>query len=135
MYHNDWILKRYSNTIRKINSLTTIRKLVCLDKSVDLTPRQWNAIETLLFTINKDLLFKLKSALLLGDLNDQRVVKGISNKIADTEMKLDRAIRIFDTYLDMITQRRARFLGMMLGGCDVFAAAAIRQKHPVLQVS
>lgn len=135
MYESPWILKRYSTTIRKINSLTKIRKLVCLHKSVDLTPRQWNAIETLLFTINKDLSYKLKSALPLRDLNDQRVVKEISNRIAETEMRLDRAIKIFDTYLDLITQRQAIFLGTMLGGCDVFATSAMKQKHPILQAS
>ena len=134
MYYYDEILKRYTNTHRKINSLTFIRQIVSLSNGVDLTPRQWSSIETLLFTIKKDLLFYLRSAPVLKNLNDPSSVKKINNIIAKTEVKLDRALKIFDTYLDLITQRQSSVLGQMLGGCDVLAATAIKQKHSALQI-
>jgi hypothetical protein len=127
------ILKRYLNINRKIRSLTAIRQLVTIEKSMDLTLKQWNSVETLLFTIKKDLSLKLKTAIKLKDFNDFASQKQMSNIIAETEMKLDKAIKIFDTYVDIITQRQSKVLGKMLGGCDVFAASAMRQKHPFLQ--
>jgi hypothetical protein len=135
MYQNDWILKRYWHAYRKINSLSTIRRLVSLDKSVDLTSRQWNAVEILFFGIKKDLSIKLKPAVTFRNLNDPKSIKRISNIIAETEMKLHRAIQIFDLHLDLITQRQSKILGRMLGGCDVFASSAIKQKHPVLKIT
>jgi hypothetical protein len=133
MYPHSDILKRYLNTYRKINSLTTIRNILSLDKSTDLTSKQWNSIETLLFAIKKDLSLSLKSTLKLN-LNDPKSIKKFNNIVVGTEMRLNRAVKIFDTYLDIISQRQSRFLGRMLGGCDVFASAAIRQKHPILHL-
>lgn len=134
MYHYDEILKRYSNTYRKVNSLTSIRDIVSLNKYVDLTPRQWSSIETLLFSVKKDLLFNLRSVLHLKNLNSLTSAKKMNTIIAETELKLDKALKIFDTYLDIITQRQSSVLGQMLGGCDVLAAAAIKQKHQALQI-
>lgn len=130
---NKDIIKRIQNTDRKIRSLTYIRRLVTLDPSIDLTSKQWDSVETLLFTIKKDLSFKLGTAITLKNFSDPRSIKKMNNIVAETEMKLDKAIKLFDTYLDLITQRQSKILGSMLGGCDVFAVSAMKQNHPILQ--
>ena len=135
MYQNDWILKRYWHVYRKINSLSTIRQLVSLDKSIDLTSRQWNSVETLFFAIKKDLFLKLKPAITFKNLNDPKSIKRISDIIAENETKLHTAIQIFDLHFNIFTQRQSKILGRMLGGCDVFALYAIKQNHPVLKIT
>ena len=78
-------------------------------------------------------MISLRSAVELKNLNDPSRSKRMNNIIANTEMKLDRGLKTFDTYLDLTTQRQSTILGEMLGGCDVLAATAIRQKHPALK--
>lgn len=133
MLQNNEVLKRYWNVHRKLRSLTAIRQLVTLDKSVDLTAKQWNSVETLLFTIKKDLSLNLQTAIQFKNFNDPISLKQMNNIIGETEMRLDKAIKIFDTYIDIITQRQSKILGKLLGGCDVFATSAMRQKHSLLQ--
>jgi hypothetical protein len=129
------LIKRYSSIERKINSLTSIRLLVALKVDTDLTPRQWNCIETLLFQVKKDLLSQIKPILTVRPINDSSSNTYINSILADAELRLNTGVKLFDTYLDLATQRNSIVLGAMLGGCDVFAADAIKQKHPILQLS
>ena len=48
-------------------------------------------------------------------------------------MDLAKGFAFFDTYMDVLTQRRSSKLGATLGGCDVLADDAMRRKHPALQ--
>jgi hypothetical protein len=45
---------------------------------------------------------------------------------------MSRAYTFFDTYMDVLTQRRSGELGPVLAGCDVLAYQAMRREHPTL---
>jgi hypothetical protein len=50
------------------------------------------------------------------------------------EFDLGRAFVFFDTYMDVLTQRRPAELGAVLSGCDVLAREAMTRNHPALSL-
>jgi hypothetical protein len=54
--------------------------------------------------------------------------------LGQLELDLSTAFSLFDTYVDILTQRHAPELGTVLAGCDVLASDALERDHPALRI-
>jgi hypothetical protein len=109
---------------------------VDLSEKENITNKQWSVLESKLFSIQEPLLARLKAA--------ERKYMTVSNFVSsfynmnivlgEIELELSKAIIFFDTYLDILSQRRLPLLGRMLGGCDVIARDALNKYHPALAI-
>lgn len=112
-----------------------LRRLVDLGPEQDITARQWAVLEPKLGAISVQLAERVKRA--AGDLGPRAAEAGARRTLNDAlgrvELDLARAYAFFDTYMDVLTQRRTPLLGGVLAGCDVLAFEAMRRDHPALQ--
>lgn len=112
--------KRRALALRKrIESLTGLRELVGLNIATDLTADEWASVNAPLATLRDRLLAKLPEAS-----NDARAANA---RLGDLELEAARAFSLFDTFMDILTQRHSPALGPLLRGCDVLAAEALRR--------
>lgn len=114
----------------RIDGLARLRELVGLPAARDLPRTQWALIEAQLDGARSRLLArvaKVEAALARGGARPDLV-----DELGGIELALTRAYTLFDTYMDVLTQRLAPELGGLLAGCDAIAADAIRRPHPEL---
>lgn len=57
-----------------------------------------------------------------------------NNILGEIDLDLSTAIIAFDTYLDVLSQRKIPALGRILSGCDVIARDALNKDHPALSI-
>jgi hypothetical protein len=115
----------------RIDGLARLRKLVGLPASRDIPREQWALIEAQLDGARRRLLARVaetETALALGRADRHELV----DELGGIELALTRAYTLFDTYMDVLTQRLAPDLGSLLAGCDTIAADAMRRPHPTL---
>jgi hypothetical protein len=116
--------KRRALALRKrIASLTGLRELVGLGAAVDLTADEWASVNAPLATLRDRLLAKLPA----GGERDSHA------RLGDLELEAARAFGLFDTFMDILTQRHSPALGPLLRGCDVLATDALRRDVPALE--
>jgi hypothetical protein len=118
----------------RIRGLTTLRRLVDLPAGLDVTPRQWAILEPQLSAAAAQLTSRLKTATnqLLPRVHNAGARVRLNAALGRIELDLAKGFAFFDTYMDVLTQRRATELGAVLGGCDVLAYDAMRRPHPSL---
>jgi hypothetical protein len=75
---------------------------------------------------------KSATALLIPKADEVKARQRLNAALGRVEIDLARAFTFFDTYMDVLTQRRAGELGSVLAGCDVLAHEAMRRDHPAL---
>jgi hypothetical protein len=109
---------------RRIESLTDLRELVGLSAATDLTADEWASVNAPLATLRDRLLAKLP-----GQPDDGRAGNA---QLGDLELEASKAFGLFDTFMDILTQRHSPALGPLLRGCDVLAADALRRDVPGL---
>ena len=126
--------KRADSLLFRIKGLTSLRQLVNLSREQDITPRQWSILELQLNAASAQLVARTKAATdrLLPQAADPRVRRRLNAALGRIEMDMSRAFTFFDTYMDVLTQRRSTELGPVLTGCDVLAYQAMRRDHPTL---
>ena len=128
--------RRLESTKRRIRILSSLRRLVGLSEKENITDKQWSVLESKLFSVQEPLLTRIKTA----ERKYVTVSKFASTSynmnivLGEIELDLSKAIIFFDTYLDILSQRRLPLLGRMLGGCDVIAWDALNKNHPALAI-
>jgi len=100
----------------------------------DITERQWSVLEMQLNAASARLITRTKAATdsLLPQAADTMARRKLNAALGQIELDMSRAYTFFDTYMDVLTQRRSGALGSMLAGCDVLAHQAMRREHPTL---
>ncbi len=102
----------------------------------DLTSSQWFAIERELRVLSHG----LEQELLETAKRDEPILSPTERRhldavLGDLELRTARAYGFFDTFMDVLTQRLAPQLGLLLKGCDVLARDALGVAHPALRLS
>jgi hypothetical protein len=110
---------------RRIESLTSLRQLVGLSAASDLSPEEWTSVNTPLATLRDRLLAKLPVS--------ADGPRKFHARLGDLELEAARAFGLFDTFMDILTQRHSPALGPLLRGCDVLAAEALLRDAPGLR--
>lgn len=128
--------QRIDSVRARLGVLPNLRKLVDLHPAHDITPRQWAAIEPELATIA----LRLKRR--LNALARDRLARSgtgaaheLNAAIGAIELQMAKAFVLFDTYMDVLTQRHVPELGRLLAGCDVLAWHGLNKDHPALQIA
>src|SRR5688500_11559849 len=113
--------RRAFSLAQRIRILSSLRKVVDLDKRVDLNEHQWSLIQSPLIARESRLLSKLNIAkrAYLPYISEPAAARRLNAKLGEITLDLNRSLVIFDTFLDILTQRHPTQLGMMLAGCDV----------------
>ena len=126
--------RRAASLRMRLESLSSLRKTVALPAAHDIRERQWFAIESELKAVEIRLSRRLKRVAKeyfpqLSDKNSARILNSLFGEI---ELEMARSFTVFDTYMDVLTQRNTPELGALLAGCDALALDAIRKDHPAL---
>jgi len=120
-----YLQRRAAALRRRIESLTSIRHLVGLGTATDLSSDEWASVNAPLATLRDRLLAKLPTA--------DGGPRKFHARLGDLELEAARAFGLFDTFMDILTQRHSPELGPLLRGCDVLAAEALRRDAPGLR--
>jgi hypothetical protein len=126
--------RRADSLLYRISGLAALRRLVNLSREQDITDRQWSVLEMQLNAASAQLTGRTKAAtdLLLPRAVDASARRKLNAMLGQVELDMSRAYTFFDTYMDVLTQRRSGELGPVLAGCDVLAHQAMRRNHPTL---
>ena len=130
-------LQRRIEAIRlKIDSLLSLRKVVALSPSHDITNRQWSVLESQLSSVHAKMMSRLKhgARTFLPHVQNPRAARQLHAMLGKIELDMSKAFTFFDTYMDVLTQRHTPELGPILGGCDVMAWDSIKKRHPALSL-
>jgi hypothetical protein len=130
-------LQRHVESLRfRIESFSTLRKLINLSPEHDLTNRQWSVIESQLKVVEARLLARLKAGgrAYLPQSHSLKTARTLNSLLGVIELEMSKAFNFFDTYMDVLTQRHTPQLGQLLAGCDVLAWDAINKNHPALTI-
>jgi hypothetical protein len=128
-------LQRRIEALReRVGMLSTLRRLVDLPAGHDLTDAQWARIESGLGGAQGSLAARLGAAdrAYLPRADGATAARTLHALLGEIELDLARAFVFFDTYVDILSQRRLAGLGPLLAGCDVLAWDAIARDHPAL---
>ena len=68
----------------------------------------------------------------LPTLHDPKAARHLNAALGRLEFELAQAFVFFDTYMDVLTQRRPTELGAVLSGCDVLAREAMQPGDAIL---
>ena len=126
--------RRADSLLFRIKGLTSLRKLVNLSREQDITERQWSVLEMQLNAASALLTTRTKAATdsLLPQAGSPKMRRKLNSALGQIELDMSRVFTFFDTYMDVLTQRRSGELGPVLAGCDVLAYQAMRREHPTL---
>jgi hypothetical protein len=128
-------LQRQAESLHfRISSLNSLRRLVDLPARQDISQRQWSVLEPQLAAASVRLAARVRQATsaLLPRALEAEPARRLVDAFGHIELDMARAFTFFDTYMDVLTQRRSPELGAILGGCDVLALEAMRRGHPAL---
>ena len=130
----DELRRRADSLLFRIKGLTALRSLVNLSPDQDMTERQWSILELQLNAASARLVSRAKAATegLLPQARHPNVRRRLNSALGRIDLDMSRVFTFFDTYMDVLTQRRSGDLGPMLAGCDVLAYQAMRREHPTL---
>jgi hypothetical protein len=137
MAGRDHPLRQRVESLRfRIHSLSSLRGLVALPPSCDLPERQWSVLEPQLAAAAARLATRVGRLVdqWLPRVHEPGAARRLNAALGEVELDLSRAFTFFDTYMDVLTQRRSPELGQVLAGCDVLAADAMRREHPGLRL-
>ena len=129
--------KRRAASLRmRIESLSSLRKTVALPAAHDIGEQQWFAIESELKAVEIRLSRRLKrvSKEYFTQLNDKNSARILNSLFGEIELEMAKTFTVFDTYMDVLTQRNTPELGALLAGCDALALDALKKDHPALEI-
>ena len=126
--------RRADSLLFRIRGLPSLRQLVNLSREQDITERQWSVLEMQLSAASARLTTRTKAVVdsLLPRAADAEARRRLNAALGQIELDMSRVYTFFDTYMDVLTQRRSGELGPVLAGCDVLAYQAMRREHPTL---
>ena len=136
MDHSRSLTRRIEAQRIRIEELSSLRELISLPPHLDISKRQWKILQSELGGVETRLLRKLKrgATAYLTLTSDRTAARSLNSLLGDVEMEMTRAFTLFDTFMDVLTQRHTPELGRMLAGCDVLALDSIRRPHPALSI-
>ena len=137
MAGRDHPLRQRVESLRfRIHSLSGLRSLVALPPACDVSARQWSLLEPHLAAavVRLSTQVRLATDRWLARVHDRRAARQLNAVLGQVELDLSRAFIFFDTYMDVLTQRRSPELGAVLAGCDVLARDAMVREHPALRL-
>jgi hypothetical protein len=128
--------RRFDSLKQRIEELGSLRDLLRLPPEADILKRQWRVIESQLRVAEDRLLTRLKAAgrAFLPMAHEIGSARKLNASFGELELETSRAYTFFDTYMDVLTQRRAEGLGPLLRGCDVLAWDSLYRDHPALAI-
>jgi hypothetical protein len=120
----------------RLHSLSDLRKVVALPPEHDIAERQWSLLLGQLAAAETRLADRVRAGAdrHLARVHEPGHARSLNRVLGEIELDLSRAFTFFDTYMDVLTQRRTPELGPLLAGCDVLAWQAMRRDHPALAV-
>jgi hypothetical protein len=129
-------LDRINALQSRVRVLSSLRRLVGLTGEQDISPRQWELVESALAAVQSELLARVTAAArsYLPLQHEVAASRTLNDLLGDVDLDLSTAMTLFDTYMDILTQRRTPELGRLLAGCDVLAYDAVARDHPALRV-
>ena len=130
------LFKRYETTKKRILVLSSLRRLIDLSEKENITQNQWRSIESRLAIAQETLLTYLENAgrKYLHQINNPEQARKMNRILGEIDLKLTKVIVFFDTYFDILTQRKVGSLNEILAGCDVIASDAVKNKHRILDL-
>lgn len=125
--------RRYQTTLRRIKFLSTLRKILGLSQTENIDQNQWDAIQLPLAAVENRLISHLKihGGGYLPFLHIPDVARKLNVLLGRIEMELTDIMVFFDTYMDILSQRRIHSLGSQLKGCDRLAEDALSINHRI----
>ena len=135
MAGHDHPLRQRAELLRfRVHSLTGLRALVALPRSRDLTERQWSLLEPRLAATAARLADRTRRAAerWLPRVHEPDAARALNAALGRIELDVASAFTFFDTYMDVLTQRRSPELGEVLArlrraGAAGDASASIRR--------
>jgi hypothetical protein len=121
----------------RIGQLAGLRELIDLPPHGDLTARQWKLVTRTMERAHRHLADK-HYALVQQQSRapySVEVAHQTNQLLGHAELELSSAYSVFDTLVDVLTQRQGGVLGRLLKGCDVLADAALRRPHAGLRTA
>jgi hypothetical protein len=127
--------KRYESMLRRISYLSSLRKEVGLTTTENIDENQWSAIQLPLFEVENRLktILKVHARKYLPFLHLPRVARRMNALLGRIELDISNSIVFFDTYMDILSQRKMPTLGKILKGCDILAGDAMSIDHPLIR--
>ncbi|BCS31447.1 hypothetical protein TBR22_A06480 [Luteitalea sp. TBR-22] len=134
--HAQDLTRRYASALRRIGSLTNLRRLVGLPADRDITPRQWEVIDAQLATAAERLSARVKAAgrAYLPTAHEPASARRMNAMLGELELDLAETFGFFDACMDVLTQRHAPNLGPLLAGCDALARESLHKPHAALRI-
>jgi len=128
--------RRVESIKLRINSLSSLRKMVALRPNYDITERQWSVLNSQLSVVEARLQSRLKRSArkYLPLIHDPRALSNFNALLGEIELEMSNAFVLFDTYSDVLTQRHSPELGPQLAGCDVLAWSVLSKNNPALSI-
>jgi hypothetical protein len=133
---NDSFQRRIMSLRIRIEDLSSLRKTIALPAEHDISERQWFVIESELKAVEIRLSRRLKRVTkeYLPQLENKDAAGILNGLLGEIELEMSKTYTVFDTFMDVLTQRNTPELGGLLAGCDALALDAIRKNHPALQL-
>jgi hypothetical protein len=125
--------KRYESALRRIKFLSSLRTVVGLFENENIDKDQWTAIQLPLAAVENRLisLLKIRGGNYLPFLHIPNVARKMNALLGKIELELTDTIVFFDTYMDILSQRKMPSLGKVLRGCDKLAEDALSINHRI----
>lgn len=127
--------KRIETVSNKLKTLHELESILSLGKEYNLTRSQWDSLNSCLYNMETVIrtLLKRVAGLFFKYPDSQDTLRKINRMLGKIELRMSKAFSFFDTYLDVISQRKADYLGGILKGCDTLARDALIREHPILK--
>jgi hypothetical protein len=130
------IEQRKQAALARIAALGELREVVGLQRSVDLGERDWRGLQEPLVALKRQLNAAVDGLAPTGPAAkiDMEQGRSVSYRLGRIELEISKAFTLYDTYMDVLTQRHSPELGPLLRGCDVLALDAL-DRSPLLTLS
>jgi hypothetical protein len=121
---------------QRVKVLATLRGTVKLPPDHDLSEPQWQALLRPLESLASRLGDRLERAVAryLPRTAATQQARKLSYLLGEIELEASRAFDLYDTYVDVLTQRHSPELGPRLRGCDALARDGLGRDHPALRL-
>lgn len=125
------LMRRVDSLRARIDALTELRDMLRLPGG-SVAARQWAAIVPAFAAQAGSLRARVAGALRGGWAGDAPPRQALARSFGQLELDLSRSYELFDTYMDVLSQRLVPGLGTALAGCDRIAQSALRCLHAAL---
>lgn len=123
------ILQKIESLRTRARLLTHLRQTLSLKPHQDISPEQWEVLETQLATVSNKIRQQLRiyTDHYFSERYDAKMQQVLMNRLGELEMELTTAYGFYDTFMDILTQRLSDEIGTLLRGCDVIAAFGLQR--------